>query len=136
MFVDPFNIFYQKTFCFVLCMGNVKTDCHSNMKLLIVFKLPSKFGWSSLQGITGRKHTREQTRINVKSNIVSFQTHFKQQRTCEVDTMGENSSFIFICYVKIVPVYNFKLVLVALHCLTKNFSKRFTNKSRIMMFYS
>ena len=72
-------------------MGNFKTDCHSNMKLLTVLKIPSKFGWSSLQDITGREHTREQTRINLKSNIVSFQTHFKQQRTYEVNTMDENS---------------------------------------------
>ena len=60
----------------MLCMGNVKTDCHSKMKLLIVLKIPSKFGWSSLQGITGREHTRKQTRINLKSNTVSFSNTF------------------------------------------------------------
>ena len=32
------------------------------------------------------------------------------QRTCEVERMGEISSFIFTCYIKIVPVYDFKLV--------------------------
>ena len=40
-------------------MGNVKID--SNMKLLIVLKVPSKFSWSSLQGVTAKKHTREQS---------------------------------------------------------------------------
>ena len=37
--------------------------------------------------------------------------------------MGENSSFIFTCYIKIVPVYNFKLVWVALHLSDKEFFK-------------
>ena len=36
------------------------------------------------------------------------------QRTCEVNRMGENSSFIFTCYVKTVPVYDFKLVWIVL----------------------
>ena len=31
-------------------------------------------------------------------------------RTHKVDTMDENSSFIFTCYVKTVPVYDFKLI--------------------------
>ena len=62
--------FYWKIFCFVLYMGNVKID--SNMKLLIILKTPSKFGLSSLRVVTGRKHTREQTRRNLKSSTVSF----------------------------------------------------------------
>ena len=37
------------------------------------------------------------------------------QRTFEVNRMRENSSFIFICYVKTVPVYDFKLVWVVLY---------------------
>ena len=43
------------------------------------------------------------------------------QRTCEVNRMGENSSFIFTCYVKNVPVYDFKLVRVVLHPSVKDF---------------
>ena len=42
--------------------------------------------------------------------------------------MGKNSSFIFTCYLKIVPVYNFKL---------SNMSKNFQNyllKSKITTF--
>ena len=36
-------------------------------------------------------------------------------------------------YVKAVPVYDFKLACIR---LSKNFSKRFTNKSKITIFYS
>ena len=43
---------------------------------------------------------------------------------------------IFTCYIKTVPVYDFKLVWVVLHLPVKNFSKRFTDKSKIMMLYS
>ena len=53
------------------------------------------------------------------------------QRTCEVNTMGENSLFIFTCYVKTVPVYDLKLVLVVLHPSVTEFFK-----SKITMFYS
>ena len=59
------------------------------------------------------------------------------RRTCKVDRMGENSSFIFTGYVKTVPVYDFKLVWVS---STSDFQiifiTRFTNKSKITMFYS
>ena len=58
-----------------------------------------------------------------------------QERTCEVNRIGENSSY-FTCYVKIIPVYNFKLVWVVLHPSVNEFSKRFTNKSKITMFHS
>ena len=34
------------------------------------------------------------------------------QRTCEVNRMGENNSFIFTCNVKAVLVHDFKLVWV------------------------
>ena len=44
-----------------------------------------------------------------------------RKRTCEVNRMGENSSFIFICYVKTVPVYDFKLVWVVLQSSVKQF---------------
>ena len=37
------------------------------------------------------------------------------ERTCKVNTMGENSSFNITCYVKTVPVYDFTLVWVVLH---------------------
>ena len=55
-------------------MGNEKVD--SNMELLIVLKIASKFGKSSLQGITEREHTREQARRNLKSNVISFSNIF------------------------------------------------------------
>ena len=45
------------------------------------------------------------------------------QRTCEVNRMGENSSFIFIRHFKTVPVYGFKLVWVVLHPSVKEFFK-------------
>ena len=65
-------------------------------------------------------------------------TESEKQRTCEVNRMGENSSFIFTCYMKTVrlPVYDFKLVWVVLYPLPKNFfSEGFTNKNKIAMFY-
>ena len=37
--------------------------------------------------------------------------------------MGENSSFIFTCYLKTVPVYDFKLVWVVLHRYVKEVFK-------------
>ena len=37
------------------------------------------------------------------------------QRTCEVNTILENSSFIFKCFLKTVPVYDFKLAWEVLH---------------------
>ena len=43
--------------------------------------------------------------------------------TCQVNAMGENSSFIFTCYVKTVPVYNFKLGWVVPHPSVKEFFK-------------
>ena len=46
-----------------------------------------------------------------------------RERTCEVNRMGENSSFIFTCYVKTVSIYDFKLVLVVLHPPVKEFFK-------------
>ena len=49
--------------------------------------------------------------------------HELLQRTCEVNRMGENSSYNFICYVKTVPVYDFQLVLVVLHKSVKEFFK-------------
>ena len=58
------------------------------------------------------------------------------QRTCEVNRMGENRSFIFTLYVKTVQVYNFKLFCVVLHPSVKEFTKRFSNKSTVMLFYS
>ena len=58
------------------------------------------------------------------------------KRTCEVNTMDESSSLIFTCYVKTVPVYYFKLVWVVLHRSVKEFFERFSNKSKITMFYS
>ena len=39
-----------------------------------------------------------------------FKAREQFERTCKVNTMGENSSFIFICYLKTVPVYDFRLV--------------------------
>ena len=45
------------------------------------------------------------------------------KRTCEVNTMRENSSFIFTCYVKTFPVYDFKLLWVVLHPSDKEFFK-------------
>ena len=58
---------------------------------------------------------------NFLGNIFSF--HILIRRTCEVDKMGENSSFIFTCYVKTIPVYSFKLVWVVLHPSVKDFFK-------------
>ena len=45
------------------------------------------------------------------------------QSTCEVNRMGENGSFILTCYIKAVPVYDFKLVWVVLHLPVKEFFK-------------
>ena len=45
------------------------------------------------------------------------------QRTCEVNRMGENGSFILTCYMKTVPVYDFILVWVVLHPPVKEFFK-------------
>ena len=44
-----------------------------------------------------------------------------KERTFEVNRMGENSSFIFTCYVKTVPVYDVKLVWEDLHPTVKEF---------------
>ena len=52
------------------------------------------------------------------------QEFFKQHHfTCEVNTMGEDSSFTFTRYVKTFPVDNFKLVWVVLHRTVKEFFK-------------
>ena len=45
------------------------------------------------------------------------------QGTNEVNRMGENSSFIFACYVKTGPAYDFKIVWVVLHLSVKKFFK-------------
>ena len=58
----------------------------------------------------------------------------QSQKTCEANRMGENSSFIFKCYLKTVPVYNFQLVWVVLHPMSENFSRQlFTIKSKLTM---
>ena len=44
-------------------------------------------------------------------------------RTRKVDTMDENSSFIFTYYVKTVPVYDFKLIWEVLHPSVKEVFK-------------
>ena len=44
-----------------------------------------------------------------------------QQRTCEANPAGENSSFIFTVGVKCVPLYHFKLAYVVLHTAVKEF---------------
>ena len=104
----------------MLCIGNFKTDCHSNMKLLIVLKIPSTFGWSSLQGIYGREHTREQTQDKLEIKHCEF---FKQilnsKGPVKLIQWVKIAPLFFICYVKIVPVYNFKLIWVALHLSDK-----------------
>ena len=46
--------------------------------------------------------------MNRDIGTIRHKTQF--ETTCEVNTMGENSSFIFTCYVKTVPVYDFRLV--------------------------
>ena len=46
--------------------------------------------------------------------MTSFVSLF-EQRTCEVNRMGENSSFIVTRCIETVPVYDFKLVWVVLH---------------------
>ena len=44
-----------------------------------------------------------------------------QQRTCEANPAGENSSFIFTVGVKSVPLYHFMLAYVVLHTAVKEF---------------
>ena len=46
-----------------------------------------------------------------------------RKRTCEVNRIGEDSSFSFTCYVKTVPVYDSKLIRVILHPSVKEFFK-------------
>ena len=58
-------------------------------------------------------------RQNPSAHMQNSSTHW----TCEVKRMGENSSFIFICYVKTVPVYDFVLVCVVLYPSVKEFFK-------------
>ena len=43
------------------------------------------------------------------------------QRTCEANAAGENSSFIFTVCVKSVPRYHFKLAYVVLQMAVKEF---------------
>ena len=45
----------------------------------------------------------------------------RQQRTCEANQEGENSSFIFTVYIKSVLRYHFKLAFVVLHMTVKEF---------------
>ena len=45
------------------------------------------------------------------------------KRTCEVNRMGEKSSFICTCFVITVPFYDFKLVWVILDPSVKKFFK-------------
>ena len=46
-----------------------------------------------------------------------------QQRTCEANQAGENSSFIFTVYVKSVLRYHSKIAYVVLHMAVKGFFK-------------
>ena len=46
------------------------------------------------------------------------------QRTCEVNTAGENSSFIVTVCVKSVLLYHFKLAYVVIHTAVKEFLKK------------
>ena len=53
----------------------------------------------------------------------------------EANTVGENSSFIFLCYVKTVSLCDFKLIWILLHLTVKKvFSKHIAKKSKITMF--
>ena len=65
--------------------------------------------------------------------LLAMAMHFQEiialplqvQMTCEVNGMSQNNSFIFTCYVKTVPAYNFKLIWVEpglrdAICLTKS----------------
>ena len=47
----------------------------------------------------------------------------ESQKTCEANTAGENSSFIFTVCVKSVSLYHFKLAYVVLHMAVKEFFK-------------
>ena len=45
----------------------------------------------------------------------------QEERTCQVNPVGENSSFIFAVCVKSVPLYHFKLDYLVLHMTAKEF---------------
>ena len=65
--------------------------------------------------------------INVRPCTMTSQGHSVSwesgKRICQVNTMGESSSFIFTFYVKTVPVYDFRLVWVVIHPSIKEFFK-------------
>ena len=60
-------------------------------------------------------------KLVVKNN--NWNNGDRHKRTCEVNRMSENISFIITCYVKNVPVYDFELVCVVLHPSAKEFFK-------------
>ena len=53
------------------------------------------------------------------------------KRTCETNSVGANSSFIFTVGVKSVPLYHFKLAYVVLHMVGKGFSKPTSERGEI-----
>ena len=58
-----------------------------------------------------------------KGNHTSENPMPRQERTCQANQAGENSSFIFTVCVKSVPHYHFKLAYVILQMAVKEFSK-------------
>ena len=50
-----------------------------------------------------------------------IQLYIVNLRTCEVNPVGENRSFIFTVYVKSVSLYHFKLAYIMLHMAVKEF---------------
>ena len=67
-----FDICFHKIY-FVFNTGNFRNDNHNNMKLLIVFKIPSSFGKSSLQSI--RDFTQSGRGNRMMPRITSFDYH-------------------------------------------------------------
>ena len=59
-----------------------------------------------------------------------------QQRTCEANPVGKNSSLIFTVCVKYVPLYHFKLAYVVLYMAVKEFFKSHFLKWKNRLLYS
>ena len=74
---------------------------------------------------SGEKPKLKNKLIKVRNCLIyhigmNFATNIRI-KTCEANSVGENSSFISPCCIKSVSLYHFKLLYVVLHMTLKEF---------------
>ena len=105
-------------------MGNVKTDCHSNMKLLIVLKIPSKFGWTSFARYSWKRTYQRTNQDKFEIKHCEFFKHILNSKgPVKLIQWVEKAPLFLHVMSKQFQFYTFKFVWVALHLSDKEFFK-------------